>query len=924
MSCRIQHAGPAALHGHHGHTTAARAHNVSSLSAGEQARAEKLFEDFCAAVSLKHIVGYFQQFCECVKLRPNDYRTFYGRLRERMSFSWKWKHFQNKLDKRAAQKEYGKGQICSGNKVLIVGAGPCGLRMAVEAALLGAKVVVVEKRDRFSRNNVLHLWPFVITDLLNLGAKKFYPKFCSGNVDHISIRILQCILLKMALLLGVEFHYGVSFINYIEPPEYDGADCTGWRAEVHPADHTVASYEFDVLVGADGRRNTLQGFQRKVFRGMLAIAITTNFINRNTAEENRVEEISGVARIYNQQFFRDLYNDCGIDLENIVYYRDATHYFVMTAKKASLLAKGVLRQDFMEVEKLLHRDNIDRQALNNYALEAAKFSTGNRLPAYDFAINPHGDPDVSVFDFTNMYAAENACRIVERRGHRLMINLVGDSLIEPFWPLGTGCAHGFLGVLDAAWMLRFWGLGTRTPLQMIVEREAIYRSLSSIKDEHLLKNYSNYSIDPVSRYVHIDISKAKVFIVRHLLDTDCPEKVDKSELPDNGQWKRTAVTGHTPKRLRQRRDTVSESVLVDWCAKGLASHGISVDSVGQFWATPLPLCALIHHFRPELLENYYTLDTADEETTWNLILTICENQLGIEVPFTAAQILRERENIDREVFGTLLLQFYDLFRREIPGEFVASVTMDASPSLEADLPRRAPAFSRKTPSSPTPASPVSSKRRHVTGQEMSKRRRPSNKSDLSHVASSLSHKHCTSMDQIQVNTGEKIKFLEAAFNPLPSRAPPAQSGAHWKSSDNLAERKEVIEQKIRGSSLHESVLIESKEKFPAKLVEEVRREFRDKGAKGLEGRYPAELVKLVVFQDRERKMVLKLSGDHGQSKFAAIDEQLARADSQLRDGSALARSPRGHGAVSSMADDYRSVINIAPVAPGLSPKKSLV
>lgn len=32
----------------------------------------------------------------------------------------------------------------------------------------------------------------------------------------------------------------------------------------------------------------------------------------------------------------------GIDLENIVYYRDNTHYFVMTAKKQSLLDKGVV------------------------------------------------------------------------------------------------------------------------------------------------------------------------------------------------------------------------------------------------------------------------------------------------------------------------------------------------------------------------------------------------------------------------------------------------------------------------------------------------------------------------------------------------------------------------------------------------------
>jgi len=71
-------------------------------------------------------------------------------------------------------------------QVLIIGAGPCGLRTAIEAQLLGAKVVIVEKRDRISRNNVLHLWPFVIQDLRALGAKKFFGKFCAGSIDHIS------------------------------------------------------------------------------------------------------------------------------------------------------------------------------------------------------------------------------------------------------------------------------------------------------------------------------------------------------------------------------------------------------------------------------------------------------------------------------------------------------------------------------------------------------------------------------------------------------------------------------------------------------------------------------------------------------------------------------------------------------------------
>lgn len=33
----------------------------------------------------------------------------------------------------------------------------------------------------------------------------------------------------------------------------------GWRAEFLPADHALSDFEFDVIIGADGRRNTLEG-----------------------------------------------------------------------------------------------------------------------------------------------------------------------------------------------------------------------------------------------------------------------------------------------------------------------------------------------------------------------------------------------------------------------------------------------------------------------------------------------------------------------------------------------------------------------------------------------------------------------------------------------------------------------------------------
>ena len=86
------------------------------------------------------------------------------------------------------------------------------------------------------------------------------------------------------------------------------------------------------------------GFRRKEFRGKLAIAITANFKNNRTTAEAVVEEISGVAFVYKQDFFNNLYEELGIALENIVYYKDETHYFVMTTKKHSLLDRKVLKK----------------------------------------------------------------------------------------------------------------------------------------------------------------------------------------------------------------------------------------------------------------------------------------------------------------------------------------------------------------------------------------------------------------------------------------------------------------------------------------------------------------------------------------------------------------------------------------------------
>ncbi|MED6275165.1 [F-actin]-monooxygenase mical2 [Characodon lateralis] len=476
-------------------------------------------------------------------------------------------------------------------RCLIIGGGPCGLRTAIELALMGAKVVVIEKRDSFSRHNVLHLWPYTIHDLRGLGAKKFYGKFCAGAIDHISIQQLQLILLKVALIVAVEFHINVEFIKLLEPPEDQQNEAIGWRAAIRPADHPAANFEFDVVVGADGRRNTLEGFKRKEFRGKLAIAITANFINRNTSAEAKVEEISGVAFIFNQKFFLDLKEETGIDLENIVYYKDNTHYFVMTAKKQSLLDKNVVINDYMDTQMLLSSENVNQEALLSYAREAADFGTNYQLPTLDYAMNHCGQPDVAMFDFTSMHASENAALVRERFGHQLLVALVGDSLLEPFWPMGTGCARGFLAAFDTAWMVKSWAQG-RKVLEVLAERESIYRLLPQTTPENMAKKFDQYTIDPSTRYPNLNSSCVRSHQVRHLYVT--------GELKSCSLER--AATIRRPVNLYRRESEMRPSRLLTWCQKQTEGYrNVSVTDLTSSWRSGIALCALIHRFKPQLM-----------------------------------------------------------------------------------------------------------------------------------------------------------------------------------------------------------------------------------------------------------------------------------------------------------------------------------
>uniref|UniRef100_A0ABM5G7E6 Molecule interacting with CasL protein 1 n=1 Tax=Pogona vitticeps TaxID=103695 RepID=A0ABM5G7E6_9SAUR len=615
---------------------------------GEQSNiSHSLFDAFVHAKQCKEVLSSFEALCRHLGLEHTGRIQFYHELKSSLNY-WSAKALWTKLDKKAGHIVYDQGTACANTKCLIIGAGPCGLRSAIELAFLGAQVVVVEKRDTFSRNNVLHLWPFTIQDVRALGAKKFYGHFCTGSLDHISIRQLQLILLKVALLLGVQIHTNVQFKGLIPPAANSSGQASSWRAVLHPSNSPLSQYEFDVLISAGGGRFVPEGFKRKETRGKLAIGITTNFINHHSRAEVEVAEISGVARIYNQKFFQNLYNKTGIDLENIVYYKDDTHYFVMTAKKQSLLKKGVILNDKLDIESLLSAENVNQEALLAYAKEAANFSTNYQLPNLRFALNHRNQPDVDMFDFTCMSRSDNAALVRDCNDSKLLIGLVGDCLVEPFWPLGTGVGRGFLAAFDAAWMVKRWASGT-SPLDVLAERESLYQRLSQTSPDNTNKNISQYSIDPTTRYPNINLQAIKASQVRHLYVTGEIEMDQKKR------------RSHAGSEIVYRDANRASEELLSWCqANTVSYHNVKVKDFTHSWKSGLALCALIHHFRPDLLD-FRSLDGNDPIGNNQLALDVAEQELGIPPVLSSTEMASMSES---EQLGliTYLSQFHDAFK----------------------------------------------------------------------------------------------------------------------------------------------------------------------------------------------------------------------------------------------------------------------
>eukprot|EP00929_Paragymnodinium_shiwhaense_P046700 TRINITY_DN23765_c0_g1_i1.p1 TRINITY_DN23765_c0_g1~~TRINITY_DN23765_c0_g1_i1.p1 ORF type:complete len:637 (+),score=132.50 TRINITY_DN23765_c0_g1_i1:181-2091(+) len=402
-------------------------------------------------------------------------------------------------------------------RAVVIGGGPIGLRAALELSLAGHDVVVLEKRQSFGRINRVHLWDFCQLDLKSLGAKLFDQPGASfgANADycHIGIDELQSMLMKVCLLLGVRLHFGSSYegVEYMEA-EAAGADRSGWHVSCRSgAQETLSSIPFDVLLGADGPSSVVAQTPElapqfgRVEHGLSkgsAIGLVANFIG---GAARSLRQFS-LARQFAQQRFATAEIVTGVSLENFVYYRNGTqHYVIMTPTQRSLADKGIFIDP--ESEDLTSWRNVHHDRLREVAASvAAEFG----LPALPFAERPN---DAAVFDFSGIRRAKRSCAFLgdapedgeEVKGKRqAMALLVGDSLLEPFWPEGLGIARGILSVFDAVATVNTWSDSGCDPVAARAVASACFTSLGMLtgktRDFVLKPDTTKFSVDPSSRY----------------------------------------------------------------------------------------------------------------------------------------------------------------------------------------------------------------------------------------------------------------------------------------------------------------------------------------------------------------------------------------------------------------------------------------
>mmetsp|Transcript_44442 Transcript_44442/g.95835 ORF Transcript_44442/g.95835 Transcript_44442/m.95835 type:complete len:792 (+) Transcript_44442:91-2466(+) len=479
---------------------------------------EELYDEQMANVVLKTTVGPSDDTSNPVF----PYEKLQAVIRD--GGNWKWPRMWQRLDeierRGTAFREGERLNFAMPNKntgvtpmrCLVVGGGPVGLRLAIELVMAGHKVTVFEKRRELrkdsgdlsqlgftNRINRPHMWPFVRNDLAKLNGKDFmsrqvcYPVFTEPETSSIGIDELQCLLLKNALLLGVDFKLGVGYDNARVRTDPKSMMPT-WEVECTYDEEAAKKYgrekgkhkeTFDCLIGCDGPRSTVRDTQAKYFgniekrKFMDCVGIVANV---RKVPKSRLKQMGfeygqepgdmNRSKMVFKDFFKTIADKADADIESLIYYKASFHnYCILVPKRTDLEKHGLSGKVYHFAagrDKAADDAKSDEKAkLKEYCrkvLVAAGVPVDETAENGGFVDAPN---DVMAFDFAECWNTKKSVVFnyppcgydVEVDGPWMGRNLIpflalaGDALLEPFWPLGLGLKRGWQAIMDTCYAI---------------------------------------------------------------------------------------------------------------------------------------------------------------------------------------------------------------------------------------------------------------------------------------------------------------------------------------------------------------------------------------------------------------------------------------------------------------------------------------
>lgn len=214
--------------------------------------------------------------------------------------------------------------------------------------------------------------------------------------------------------------------------------------------------------------------------------------------------------------------------------------------------------------------------------------------------------------------------------------------------------------MDACWAIRAWGSGQYSCLEVLAERESIYRLLGQTTPENLNRDLNAYTLEPQTRYPNLNCRLLNSIQVRGLYDTDDLSGLEAMLLNPG-----PANALEMPKKRRRKDSQVHPDTLLHWLKKQVALYdSIHIFDMTSSFKNGLALCAIIHRYRPDLID-FHSLKPDDIVPNNQLAFDTLERELGIP-PVMTSQEMEECDVPDKLAMLSYLSQIYDTFRGEIP------------------------------------------------------------------------------------------------------------------------------------------------------------------------------------------------------------------------------------------------------------------